>query len=66
MHINLTLQLPLDLWLTCCLTYSRLDTRCTKTGETTDVQLKRSSFLLKNEINFEYALTAFFSMNHYL
>lgn len=32
-----------------------------KTGETTDVQIKKSCFLLKNEINFRYALTIFWS-----
>lgn len=41
--------------------YSSLDTKCMKTGETTDVQIKKSCFLLQNEINFEYALTIFWS-----
>lgn len=28
--------------------YSKLDAKCTRTGETTDVQLKKSRFALKN------------------
>ena len=40
---------------------SSLDTKRMKTGETTDVHIKKSCFLLQNEINFEYALTIFWS-----
>lgn len=63
-HLSITFGFMAETPSTC--EYSRLDARCTRTGETTDVQLKKSCFVLKDYVNFEYALTMFLGVNRYL